>query len=140
MGKKVKRAGVLPYHIEEDGKIEIMFMKPSNKKYGGDQFQLAKGKVDPGEDIEKAAFREAREELGLFIGNCKDIHKLGVFLGYTTVFTCEVEDKDMFGDPSTPDEVDAVKWMTPEKFQKKGRDIHKPLVKAAVRHIEKKLK
>lgn len=137
--KKVERAGVIPYVIE-DGKISMMFMKPSDGKYGGTNFQLAKGKVDDGEKTKKAAYREASEELGLFKENTKNNHKLGVFLGYTTVYVCEVIDKELFGDPTTPEEVADTGWLTPEEFQKEGRDLHKPLVKAAVRHIEQQIK
>jgi hypothetical protein len=42
------RAGTIPYIIE-DGEVKMMFMRPSNSEYGGDAFQLAKGKVEDGE-------------------------------------------------------------------------------------------
>ena len=64
----IYRAGVIPYYID-DGEIKMLFMKPSKKKFGGAEFQIAKGKREKGESDEKAAFREAREELGLFSGN-----------------------------------------------------------------------
>jgi len=44
----------------------------------------------------------------------------------------------MFGNPTTPEEVKETKWMTPEEFQKTGRDLHKAVVKAAVRSIKKR--
>jgi len=73
----------------------------------------------------------------LFLGNVKDeIHRLGVFLGYTTFFVIKVKDKDMFGDPLS--ETESTKWMTPEEFDKTGRTIHKPVISAAVRYIDKK--
>ncbi len=133
--KKVERSGVLPYYIE-DGDIKIMFMKPSNAKYGGAEFQMAKGKHEPGESAKEAGMREANEELGLFKGNVEHTKNLGVFLGRTTVFVCKIKDPDMFGDCC--DETDETKWMTPEEFQKEGRDLHKPVIKAAVRYIKKK--
>lgn len=135
--KKITRGGVIPYYID-DGKIKMMFMKSSNAKYGGPLPQVAKGRIEEGEDIEEGAFREAREELGLFKGNVEQSHKLGEFLGRTHVFVAKIKDPDMFGDPSTPEEVAEVLWMTPEEFQEGGRDLHKPMVKAAVRYIEKK--
>lgn len=135
--KKVKRAGVIPYYFDGET-IKMMFMKPSNPKYGGSMFQVAKGKQEEGEDPEEAGFREAREELGLFKGNVVKTHDLGTFLGRTHIFLAKIDDPEMFGDPSTPEEVEEIKWLTPEEFQKEGRDLHKPIVKAAIRCIEKK--
>ena len=132
--KKIHRSGVLPYVIEDD-EIQILFMKPSDPQFGGDVYQMAKGKHEEGETAEEAGLREAGEELGLFEGNVESKHNLGVFLGRTTVLVCKIKDKDMFGDPHF--ETASTKWMTPEEFQKEGRDLHKPVVKAAVRHIKK---
>lgn len=133
MAKK-QRGGVIPYIIE-DGEVHMMFMKPSDAKYGGDVFQIAKGKIDDGEDIRTGSFREATEELGLFIGNVDKEKKLGKFLGRMTVYVARIKDKNMFGDPNY--ETGAVAWMTPEEFAREGRDIHRPIVKAAVRWILK---
>lgn len=133
--KKISRSGVLPYYIEE-GEIKLLFMRPSNKKYSGDTFQIAKGKHEEGESAKEAGLREANEELGLFKGNVKDTHKLGVFLGRTTIYVCEIKDPDMFGDPCH--ETKETKWMTPKEFQKEGRDLHKPIVNAAIRWIKRK--
>jgi len=66
------RAGVIPYYIE-DKDIKMMFFIPSDFRYGGDKYQIAKGRVDPWEDVETAAIREAFEELGL---NKRNIKKL----------------------------------------------------------------
>ena len=135
---KQKRGGVIPYYIEEDGTFKMLFMKPSDSKYGGAQFQIAKGKIEDGESDEDGAFREAQEELGLFEQNTRNKVSLGTFLGRTAFYVAEVIDKDKFGD--TTKETEDTKWMTPKEFQKKGRDLHKSVVKAAVRAIEKKLK
>lgn len=132
--KKIERSGVLPYYIDE-GQIKILFMKPSNPKYGGSSFQMAKGKHEEGEGPEEAGLREAGEELGLFKGNIERTHKLGNFLGRTHVYVCKIKDTDMFGDFC--DETAETKWMTPEEFQAEGRDLHKPVVKAAVRYIQR---
>jgi 8-oxo-dGTP pyrophosphatase MutT (NUDIX family) len=133
---KKNRGGVIPYHLE-DGEIKMMFMKPSDGKYGGDDFQIAKGKIDEGESVEEGAFREAEEELGLFLPNTTNRKKVGTFLGRMTVYIVEVIDpsSDKFGDPVS--ETAAVKWMTGDEFQKEGRNLHKPVVKAALRAIEK---
>lgn len=134
--KKIYRSGVLPYIIE-DGEIKILFMKPSNVKYGGDAYQIGKGKHEEGETDLEAGLREAGEELGLFVGNIEGKpHNLGNFLGRTTIYVCKIKDKNMFGEPNF--ETESTRWMTPEEFQKEGRDLHKPVVKAAVRYIEQK--
>lgn len=132
--EKVYRAGVIPYYIK-DNNIEMLFMKPSDPKFGGSDFQIAKGKKEDGESDEDAAFREASEELGLFKGNIIDKHDLGNFLGRTRIYIAEIKDKDMFGDPHF--ETGEVKWMTPEEFDKEGRTLHRPIVKAATRWINK---
>ena len=129
---KIYRAGVIPYYVKE-GEIHMLFMKPSNPKYGGKCFRVAKGKKEEGESDKETAFREAGEELGLFKGNILKKHDLGNFLGRTRIYIAEIEDPDMFGDPHF--ETGAVKWMTPEEFKKDGRRLHYPIVKAAKRWI-----
>lgn len=76
--------------------------------------------------------------MGLFSGNIIATHSLGTFLGRTHIYLAEVNDVDMFGDPD--DETKETAWMTPEEFQDTGRQIHKPVVKAAARVIQSKLK
>lgn len=134
--KKINRGGLIPYHIK-DGEIYMLFMKPSRTTYGGEFFQIAKGKQEPNEDITQTAIREAKEELGLFTGNILNLDNLGVWLGRTTIFIAEIKDPSMFGDPTTPDEVGEIKWMTPDEFNRVGRGLHKPIVKAAARKIGK---
>ena len=131
--KKINRGGVIPYRIDE-GEIKMLFMVPAEKKFGGEEPQLAKGKQEEGEDDETTAFREAKEELGLFKPNCENIQKLGVFMGRTTVFIAEVKDMNMFGEPHF--ETKETVWLTPSEFNEQGRDLHKPVVKAAARLIE----
>lgn len=130
--KVVFRAGTIPYIIE-NGQVLMMFMRPSNPEYGGDAFQIAKGRVEDGEDTMTAALREAKEELGLFIGNVILVEDLGLFMGRTTVYVAKVKSRDMFGEPSF--ETSEVTWMTPEQFNESGRDLHRPVVKAAYRKI-----
>ena len=79
--------------------------------------------------------KSINEELGLFKGNIVQLTELGEFMGRTTVFIAKIKDKDMFGEPHF--ETEETKWLTAEEFQKIGRDLHKPVVKAAVRKIEK---
>jgi len=134
--KKVYRAGVIPFYIDESGNIQMMFMMPSEAKFGGDVFQVAKGKREKGESDKEAGFREASEELGLFKGNVEESYKLGNFLGRTMIYIAKIKDREMFGDPHH--ETKETTWMTPDEFQSKGRDLHKPIVKAAVRLIKDK--
>jgi 8-oxo-dGTP pyrophosphatase MutT (NUDIX family) len=137
MAKKVYRAGVIPYYQDSDQNIQMMFMLPSNKKFGGDVFQIAKGKAEDGESMKEAGLREANEELGLFVGNIETLTKVGVFMGRTTIYIALIKDVDMFGDPV--DETERVEWMTLEQFQEVGRELHKPVVKSAHRLMKKVL-
>lgn len=135
-GKRVVyRAGVIPF-IFEGNTLKMLFMKPSSPEYGGDRFQIAKGKVEPGEQPETAALREGMEELGLFRGNIEYTNELGVFMGRTTVFVSKVKDEDMFGLPHF--ETEETRWMTLDEFLAEGRELHRPVVKAASRFIMKK--
>jgi len=131
--EKIYRSGVLPYIII-DGEIQILFMRPSDPKFGGDSFQMAKGKHEEGESALETAMREGQEELGLFKDNIEQTYDLGVMLGRTSVFVAKIKDPNMFGDPHF--ETKETKWMTPDMFYKWGRRLHVPVVKAAVRRIE----
>jgi len=128
----VYRAGTVPYIIE-NGQVLMMFMRPSNEQYGGNQFQLCKGRVEEGEDTQTAAIREAKEELGLFVGNMLMIEEVGNFMGRTTVFLAKIKDRNMFGLPD--EETAETTWMTLEQFMADGRDLHKPVVQAVYRQI-----
>lgn len=133
--KNRDRGGVIPYYINPDGKIMMMFMQPSDPKFGGFFFfQVAKGKLERGETPKEGAFREAKEELGLFMPNVVKSEPLGRF-GTIHIFVAKIKDPNMFGD--TTDETGAVTWWTPEQFQAQGRSWQKPIVKAAVRKIKK---
>lgn len=126
--KKVYRAGTIPY-IVEDGVVKMMFMRPSDPEYGGDKFQIAKGKVEDGECTMDAALREAKEELGLFVGNVVCTEEVGVFMGRTAVYVAKVKDRIMFGEPSF--ETAETTWMTLDEFMDTGRELHRPVVRAA---------
>lgn len=126
--KKVYRAGTIPY-VVENGEIKMMFMRPSDSEYGGDKFQLAKGKVEYDESTMDAALREAKEELGLLVGNIIRAEEVGVFMGRTTVYVAKVKDRVMFGEPSF--ETDETAWMTVKEFLEIGRELHHHVVQAA---------
>jgi len=134
-GKKILyRAGMIPYLIE-DGEVLMMFMKPSETLYGGDQFQLCKGVVEDGEDNRTAALREGAEELGLRQENTLSVTELGNFLGRTTVYVAKVKNKEEFDTPHY--ETDEVIWLTCDQFMKVGRDLHKDIVQLAEQVIRK---
>lgn len=130
--KLVYRAGTIPYIVEE-GVVHMLFMRPSNPDFGGDTFQIAKGKVEDGESNQEAALREAKEEIGLFIGNVSLTEEVGTFMGRTAVFVAKIKRRDMFGEPSF--ETSETRWLTAQQFNEEGRDLHRPVVKAAYRKI-----
>jgi 8-oxo-dGTP pyrophosphatase MutT (NUDIX family) len=130
--KPIYRAGTIPY-VVEDGQILMMFMKPSNPEFGGSEFQLAKGRIEEGEDTKTAALREAREELGMFLSNIVHSEELGVFMGRTTVYVAKMKDRAMFGEPSF--ETAETMWLTLEQFKHLGRDLHCAVVMAAEHRI-----
>lgn len=129
----VYRAGLIPYIVENDD-ILMMFMKPSNVEYGGDKFQIAKGKVEQTDQTHlAAALREAQEEIGLFKGNVIKTEEVGQFMGRTSIYVSKIKQKDMFGEPSF--ETQTVAWLSLQEFLDIGRDLHKPVVQAAYRKI-----
>lgn len=131
--KKIWRAGLIPYFINDKGAIEMMFMVPSDQTYGGSSPQIAKGRIEDGEDPKETAIREAKEELGLIPANIMgDVEFLGVHLGRTHMFTCRVDSKDLFGVFSF--ETDDVVWMTEDEFRQNGRDIHRDVVHLVESH------
>lgn len=113
----------------------MMFMVPSDTMYGGPDYQLAKGKVDPDDaTTEDAAIREACEELGLFKSNIEYVTEVGTYLGRTDVFIAKIHNKQAFGVPDF--ETGATAWMTPEEFEATGRPLHRPLVRDCVELIK----
>lgn len=131
--EKKKKAGLIPYYVENK-EIYMLFMRPSDPKYGGPDLQIAKGEVDEGNSYLETAISEAFEELGLYAGNIKSITEIGIFLSNQKFFIASIKDKDMFGDFHY--ETGETKWLTLQEFLKVGRDIHKPIVQAAVRLIK----
>ena len=129
MKEKVYRAGVIPFYVNPCGKIEMNFMIPSDTEYGGSDPQFCKGKVEKGENEEDAAIREAVEELGLRESNVEWFSYLGIYLGRTYIYICEIKDKDAFDEPHY--ETAETMWLSLEEFEKTGRDLHKPVIREA---------
>lgn len=125
MNHKIYRAGLLPYVIK-DGVVRFLFMKPSDPRFGGEMFQIAKGKIEDGETTQDAAIREASEELGLIPDNIKRIDLLGEFLGRTTIYTAEIIDESKFNPPHF--ETSETRWMSLTDFLQHGRKLHQYIV------------
>lgn len=138
---KIFRAGMIVYSVEDDytsllKSCRMMFMLPSNTTYSGNYFQIPKGRIEDGETAKECALREAKEEVGLFIGNIiSGPHEVGVFMGRTTIFVCKVRPDALFGEPS--DETSDTRWMTLDEFEDEGRPLHVPVIQAVYRFIEK---
>jgi len=135
MKPKIYRAGTIPYYVDNDN-IIMMFMIPSNSKYGGDCPQIAKGKQEDDEDLSETAIREAEEELGLKRNNIANIFKVGTFLGRTEVYAAKIITPMDFGIPNY--ETKSTQWLTIEQFLDNGRDLHKQVVQEAYEIIIKK--
>lgn len=135
MKQKVYRAGIVPYVIE-NGDVLMMFMIPSNAKYGGASPQMAKGKMEEGETSEETAVREGEEELGLVRTNILNLFHVGNFLGRTEVYAARILDKEDFDKFNF--ETKRTVWLTNSQFQQMGRELHKPVINEVVLQIKKK--
>jgi len=133
VNRNVFRAGIIPYIRTPENQIKFMFMQPSDPTYGGSEWQMAKGRVENDDDNFTTALREGAEELGLKESNIKSITELGLYLGRTTVYICEVTNIDDFDDYTF--ETGAIKWLSHDEFQQSGRQIHKPIVSDALKLI-----
>lgn len=111
---KPERSGLIPYYIEGDH-VYVKVMKPSDPAYGGTEWQLAKGGIEPGLDPEANALKEAHEEVGLKPSNITRMFKL-LYKNHLHVYAAEVKDKDDFDEPHY--ETGAVNWIKlPEDLQ-----------------------
>lgn len=130
-----KRAGVIPYIINrESGEVRMLFMRPSDERFGGPCYQVAKGVIDPGDLSPKhAALREGHEELGLLGGNIIDVDHLGLYLKVIDIYIAQVRDETSFDDFG--EETGSIRWMNADQFALYGRDIHVAIVDEADRRI-----
>ncbi len=139
LAKPMEKAGFIPYIYEDDIPL-FLFMVPSNAKFGGTMPQIAKGRVDKGETVIEAAYRETKEELGLRMSNIKhSTVKLvwkGKFEGKKesfifSVYMCEVKNKDDF--KKHDNETQSTHWLTAKEFAKQGKPTQVRIVQAASR-------
>ncbi len=129
------RAGIIPYIWDEKKQDYVyMFMVPSIAKFGGPHIQIAKGKIDKGENAFQAAIREGTEELGLIHSNMLETpFEVSKFLQVTVkdqyylhAFAVEIKDKKRFNKPHF--ETKFTTWTTNERFQQIGRKSHKQII------------
>lgn len=129
------RSGIIPYSWNETKEDYVyMFMVPSLAKFGGPHIQIAKGKIDKGENAFQAAIREGTEELGLIHSNmietpfevAKVLQVTMKDQYYLHVYAVEVKDRKKFNKPHF--ETKFTTWTTNERFQEIGRRSHKTVV------------
>lgn len=135
MIKKIYRAGTIPYFIENKT-IKMLFMVPSDSRYGGDLPQIAKGKQEDDETLLETAFREAEEELGLKRSNVLNFFKVGTFLGRTEIFVAKILNFNDFNEFNY--ETNRTIWLTDEEFYIHGRELHKEIIFEVVKLIKYK--
>lgn len=123
----IKGAGTIVFYQFPD-KLAALFMKPSDYLYGGDKFQIAKGRIDLNEDSKSASLREAQEELGLILENVI-WHKYLCDSGEISFYICEVNDPHQFDEPCF--ETGETKWLTLEEYLDIGREWQKEIVRDA---------
>lgn len=137
------KAGMLPYYIS-NGEVYFFFMKPSDPRYGGPNFQIAKGGVEKGDSIIKTAKKEAHEELGVTSSNLKNMKKVDVIkydsdkwdLHYDLhIFIAQVLNSKNMDKPHY--ETGATKWMKYSDAIKKVRRDQISTIKKAYREISK---
>ena len=119
------RGALLPYY-RDTNVLRYLVHIPSDPKYGGTQWQLGKGKIDPGETAIQAAVREGFEELGIEQTNFKEEPKLFGTFKKVAAFVVEVIDCNDLVAPGS--ETLKVFWLTNDEFQQVGRDIHKYII------------
>lgn len=134
-----KRAGVVPYYITDTGEIKMLFMKPSNPKFGGPEFQVAKGVVEDDEEYYEAALREGFEELGLLRDNIKtgciyplpgdETNQQGFYLHTIKVYAVQVksDETSLFEAPSY--ETGETAWLTLDEYDQRGRELQAHIVR-----------
>lgn len=128
---QIWRAGGVPYFIDSDGNVEMMFMIPSTTEYNNSQPdlkmpQIAKGRIEKLEPPLIAAIRECAEELGIREDNILRTINIDVVLGRTYMFAFQVANKENFDDFNC--ETESVHWMTYDQFMTDGRELHKSVV------------
>lgn len=108
-GSELKPAAVLAAITARERPGFLMIHRPSNMRSHPGQVAFPGGKIDPGEDAEQAALREAHEELGIHARDVTVIGASDVYCtgsGYAIVPVIAVVPPDLTLNPS-PTEVAA---------------------------------
>lgn len=135
MKEKIFRAGIIPYYIT-DNRVELLFMRPSDSRFGGNEFQIAKGKQESDENALDAALREGYEELGLLKENCGDFIDIGYHLGRTHFWAVKILDKNNFIKPHF--ETEETCWLSESELDV-IRNIHKPVIQYTLKLIKQQM-
>jgi 8-oxo-dGTP pyrophosphatase MutT (NUDIX family) len=131
------KAGIIPYHRADSGKIVFAFMVSSDPRFGGAAPQIAKGELEHGESPKEGAIREAEEELGLRQSNMlEDTFRQAWTGGLVSerefhVFVVEVKSPADFNKPHF--ETEAVVWLSAGEFDIIGRPSHRHIVALAAK-------
>jgi 8-oxo-dGTP pyrophosphatase MutT (NUDIX family) len=130
----LNRAGLIPFYIDNDNQIKMLFMVPTENEWIDSVPQVSKGRIEPSEMTLKAALREAKEELGLKQSNLTRIEPVGQF-STIMFYVGQITDPTDF-DPFDEVETQYVIWMTKEDYESNGRQLHLPVVEMAVEKIK----
>jgi ADP-ribose pyrophosphatase YjhB (NUDIX family) len=134
------KAGMVPFHIDDNGKLKILLIIPSDPAYGGSSYQIAKGRQDNNEKPIETAKREAKEEMGLKkISDIFQVSKTvlkGMMRSYNFfLFACQINDPN---DLSKMDfEISHRDWLDTDNL-KNIRNSQKDLIYKAIKVIKRK--
>jgi 8-oxo-dGTP diphosphatase len=105
---EVEAAGCVVRH---EGRIAVIH----RPRY--DDWSLPKGKLDPGESFEEAAVREVEEEIGVRgeLGAELDASMYADHQGRAKIVRYWLMDVDDVPEFAANDEVDEVRWLTPDE-------------------------
>ena len=137
-----QKSGIIPYYIKNE-KVFVLLMKPSNIKYGGDRYQIAKGNIDGDDTLFETAIKEGHEELGLKTKNIIDgvmynekTHISGKYSKYDIhTFYCKINDINDFDIPHY--ETGSTKWFREDELSK-VRKNQKNIIKNSIVKIKGK--
>jgi 8-oxo-dGTP pyrophosphatase MutT (NUDIX family) len=136
-----EKAALIPYY-RYGNEIKMLFMKPSDPKFGGSNFQCCKGKIEAGFTSEQTAIKEAEEELGVTQDNIKNLE----FLFYDVinykdgrssvvyVYTAEIIDPNKL--IPFHYETGAIKWLNIREVSDELRLIQRNIVYKAYNRIQ----
>lgn len=140
------KAGIIPFYIEGNDIVRMLFMIPSDPRYGGNSPQIAKGIVEPNEvessKFLESALREGHEELGLKIKNIKNVnqiwnrpHPIKKPTFKFIVFSAEIKNPHDFGPFHY--ETGETRWLNNKNFKKSLRKDHIEIVEELLNSLNR---